>query len=239
MHTITRDADDSLTLDGDGAVVDWALEMLRFPDDAVLAERDPGTFDDALVTDLAAHVADLHADAEVIDDPAGAARLLDVVEGNLLSMGRFPQILDPARAELLTQRQRDEIAAAASLLDRRAVDGRVRLGHGDLHLGNIALLDGQLVPFDCLEFDPELATADVLYDLAFLLMDLWARGLRHGAAVVLNAYLDLRPEEENGLGLLPLLLSVRATVRAHVLAAAGDPAAANGYLDLALAVLER
>ena len=56
----------------------------------------------------------------------------------------------------------------------------MRRGHGDLHLGNIALIDGEPVPFDAIEFDPVIATGDVFYDLAFLLMDLIERGLDAG-----------------------------------------------------------
>ena len=54
--------------------------------------------------------------------------------------------------------------------------------HGDLHLGNIVLLDGAPVLFDCLEFDEALATIDTFYDLAFLLMDLLHRDLRRARA---------------------------------------------------------
>ncbi|MFT3901161.1 MAG: AAA family ATPase [Gordonia sp. (in: high G+C Gram-positive bacteria)] len=250
VHAITR-TDDGVELDGDGDVVDWVLEMKRFPDGALLADRaEAGELDDRLLAALADQAVALHTDAEISTDPAGADRILDVVVGNRESMARFGEVLDPVRADELTERQRGLIAAHAELLDRRAARGRVRHGHGDLHLANIALLDAAPgagersdsgpvpVPFDCLEFDPELATSDVLYDLAFLLMDLWARGLRHEANVVANAYLDSSPDDEDGFGLLPLLISVRATVRAHVLAAAEDVDESRSYLDLALAVLE-
>ncbi len=242
VHSFHCAPDGSVILDEDRAgraVDDYALEMRRFGDDALLAHHaDAGTLTDELLTRLAGRVADLHAVAQVSDDRAGAARLLDVVDGNLLSMGRFPDLLDPVRAAGLTATLRTQIAAAAPLLDHRARRGRVLLGHGDLHLGNIAVVDDEPTLFDCLEFDPELATADALYDLAFLLMDLWARGLHHEANLVLNAYLDRSPDDEDGLVLLPLMLSVRATVRAHVCAAQGEAAAAGRYLDLALALTD-
>jgi aminoglycoside phosphotransferase family enzyme/predicted kinase len=238
VHAITRTVD-GVELDGKGEVLDWALEMSRFPDDALLANyADDGRLDDALLTGLAGQAVAMHAGAEVSDDHHGAARLLDVVVGNRASMSRYPDILDPDRADRLTEQLTALIASQAALLDARATTGRVRHGHGDLHLSNIAVLDGTPVPFDCLEFDPELAIADVLYDLAFLLMDLWARGLRHEANVVVNAYLDASSDDENGFALLPVFLSVRATVRAHVLAAAGDVDEARAYLLLALSLLE-
>src|ERR1019366_6096118 len=87
--------------------------------------------------------------------------------------------------------------------------------HGDLHLANICLWQGRPTLFDCLEFDSELATTDVLYDLAFLLMDLWQRGLPHEDSVLFNRYCDMR-DESDGLAATPLFLSMRAAVRAHV-----------------------
>ena len=90
--------------------------------------------------------------------------------------------------------------------------------HGDLHLRNIVEIDGAPVLFDAIEFDDRLATIDVLYDLAFLLMDLGKRGLGPHANVVLNAYLDAEGSTGNlvGLATLPLFLSMRATIRAKV-----------------------
>ncbi|OJY61936.1 MAG: hypothetical protein BGP16_15500 [Sphingobium sp. 66-54] len=109
------------------------------------------------------------------------------------------------------------------------VCARLRHAHGDLHLANIAIIDDEPVLFDCLEFDSTLATTDVLYDLAFLLMDLWARGFQVQANLLLNRYLDVSPQDEPGIALMPLFLSIRATIRAHALAA---QAAASPDLDL-------
>ena len=79
-------------------------------------------------------------------------------------------------------------ACARFLLERGAA-GFIRRIHGDLHLGNIVLLDGRPVLFDAIEFSPLIASGDVLYDLAFLLMDLVERGLPPAANIVLNRYL--------------------------------------------------
>src|SRR5438552_4101898 len=108
-----------------------------------------------------------------------------------------------------------------ALILRRGERGLVRRGHGDLHLGNIALIDGRPVPFDAVEFDPLIAAGDVLYDLAFLLMDLVERGLEPIANLVLNRYLteSRRIEDLDALAALPLFLSLRAAIRAKVTAA--------------------
>ena len=120
--------------------------------------------------------------------------------------------------------------------------------HGDLHLRNICLFDGEPTLFDCLEFSDAMATIDVLYDLAFLLMDLWHRDLRNEANLVLNRYLD-EADESDGLPLVPFFMALRAAVRAHVTATAAEEASdeeaaaarrreAQAYFDLALALLE-
>ena len=77
----------------------------------------------------------------------------------------------------MTKASRGAFDAPPSAVARRAArQGLVRRGHGDLHLGNIALIEGRPVPFDAIEFDPLIAAGDVLYDLAFLLMDLRGAG---------------------------------------------------------------
>jgi aminoglycoside phosphotransferase family enzyme len=131
-----------------------------------------------------------------------------------------------------------------SLLRRRGRAGLVRRGHGDLHLGNIVLIGGKPVAFDAIEFDPLMATGDLLYDLAFVLMDLIDRGFDCAANVVLKRYLaeTHRIEDLDGLAALPLFLSLRAAIRAKVTAAKRDvdgadrraaTQAAQGYFRLA------
>ncbi len=145
----------------------------------------------------------------------------------------------------LGRSSRDALAALSPLLQARARGGYVRHCHGDLHLRNIVEIDGKPVLFDAIEFDDALATIDVLYDLAFLLMDLCKRGLLAHANSVLNAYLDKEGSSFNLLGLaaLPLFLSMRAMIRAKVellragKAAKGEAEAARlearAYVELA------
>ena len=106
------------------------------------------------------------------------------------------------------------------LLTERSERGLVRHCHGDMHCGNIIVERGEPKLFDAIEFSEKIATIDVLYDLAFLLMDLWSGGDRVSANTMLNRYLHLRRGEEDlsGLALLPLFLATRAGVRALVTA---------------------
>lgn len=247
LHPIRRDRDGKLAIDGEGEVADWLLEMRRFPDDALFDGRaERGLLDPPLLTRLADRIAAFHASAAVARTDRAAARFRAVIEGTLSSMRAYPGLLDPGQVHALEEAWRHALQAQAPLLDARGLAGRVRHGHGDLHLANIALIEGEPVPFDCLEFSAELATVDVLYDLAFLLMDLWRRNLRLEANIVFNRYLDLSAADESGLAPLPLFLSVRAAIRAHVLAARAslaekpDPAtreAVRAYADLAQTLL--
>jgi hypothetical protein len=120
-------------------------------------------------------------------------------------------------------------------LVERGRKGLVRRIHGDLHLGNIVLLEGRPVLFDAIEFSPLIASGDVLYDLAFLLMDLIERGLRPAANVVLNRYLLAtgRAEDFDGLATLPFYLSMRAAIRAKVTAARLRSSTADKKDDIA------
>jgi aminoglycoside phosphotransferase family enzyme/predicted kinase len=246
---ITRAADGRLALGGAGEPVEWLLEMARFPDEAELdrvAAR--GELHLGLIEALAAEIFRFHATAEIRRDKGGHAAMRAVVQGNADDLASLtPAVLDPAAVQALALTTDRELAARAGLLDRRRAAGLVRHCHGDLHLANIVLLERGPVLFDCLEFDEELACIDVLYDLAFLVMDLVERRLPAQAHGLIQAYHDLAPDDA-GLALLPLFLSVRAAIRAKVAGfnagvLAGEERtakvrAAGGYLALARRALE-
>src|SRR5262249_44902158 len=154
-----------------------------------------------------------------------------LIEENLLNLRRHAALgLSAEAAARLTDALRAALGRCAGILDRRRSAARVRQCHGDLHLGNICLLDGQPTMFDAIEFSPAIANIDVLYDLAFLLMDLLHRGLEDFAATVCNRYLDWTGEDD-GLLALPVFLVLRALIRAHVRADAGRPEEGRSYLD--------
>jgi len=240
VHAITR-GDAGLALDGLGPAVDWLLEMTRFPDGALLSERATrGDLDPTILMTLAERIQRFHGMATIVLGPGAARRFAKVVAGNAEAAAHYPAYLDPMRSAALNTRLKALTEKLAPQLEARGLRGHVRRCHGDLHLANIAMLDGAPTPFDCLEFDEALATTDVLYDLAFLLMDLWARGLRCETNLVINRYLDLAAAEEDAFELLPLFMAVRAQIRAHVAAAqasladqAGGHAEAGRYLALA------
>jgi uncharacterized protein len=240
---------DRLALAGSGEPVEWLLEMARF-DQEVLLDRVAarGELTPAIVDDLAEEIAAFHAKAAVRSAYGGHAGMREVIEGNAEDFAALPEaIFGVERIARLTARCRDELARRRDLLEQRRRSGKVRHCHGDLHLGNIVLLDGRPVLFDCLEFDEALASTDTLYDLAFLLMDLLHQGLGALAQRLLHGYLDAT-WDDGGVALLPLFLACRAAIRAKVLglgaaksadgAPAGEVAEARDYLERALAYLD-
>jgi aminoglycoside phosphotransferase family enzyme/predicted kinase len=217
VRTITREADGRLAFDGGGEIVDAVVEMVRF-DEAGLFDRlaARGDLTPALLTELSGEIARFHAEAEISRAVGGAANMasvLDINERALATTSVFPA----ASVARFDAAFRASLERHAALLDARGRVGKIRRCHGDLHLRNICLFEGRPLLFDCLEFDEAMATTDVLYDLAFLLMDLWHRGCRAEANLVLNRYLDAA-DETDGLPLLPFFMAVRAAVRAHVTA---------------------
>ena len=250
VTAITREPDGGLALDGDGEPVEWAVEMLRFDENQtldVLAAR--AQIDLELADAVARAVAAAHARAPLADAEQWIAALPGFIDQNEAELREDPDLFPPDQAERLANASRAVLVRLRPLLHRRGELGLVRRGHGDLHLGNIALIGGKPVPFDAIEFDPLIAAGDVLYDLAFLLMDLVERGLGAAANVVLNRYLTetSRAEDLDALAALPLFLSMRAAIRAKVSAARrefSDPAdrgrlaeAARTYFNLALALI--
>ena len=213
VHRITR-MGEGLAMDGDGELVDAVVEMRRFPAGCLLEDvARRGGLSREILTRLAHALARLHRDAPAVQGQ-GAARMAGVLAINARAFAQTGLIQEPVGRDLPAL-SHAELARHVTLLDYRARAGKIRRGHGDLTLRNICLIDGEPVLFDCLEFDDELATTDVLYDLAFLLMDLWHRGLQDAANWLMNRYLD-ELDESDGLVLLPFFMAVRAMVRAHV-----------------------
>jgi uncharacterized protein len=225
---ITREEGGRLTLDGGGPAVEWALEMRRFDENATLDRlAQAGKIDAALADALGRAVAALHAGAKPVAPEPWIAALTDYIEQNDAAFRDMAELFPAAEAETVARRSRAAHSRIRALLRERGQRGLVRHLHGDLHLGNIVLLGGRPVPFDAIEFSPLIASGDVLYDLAFLLMDLVERGLNPAANRVLNRYLaeTKRAEDLDALATLPLFLSLRAAIRAKVTAARIDHAA--------------
>jgi aminoglycoside phosphotransferase family enzyme/predicted kinase len=241
---ITRD-ESGLEIDGRGEIVEWAVEMARFDERQTLdhlAARGEITAD--LGEALAKIMLASHTGAPVSDGASWLQSIAGLIDHNT---ARFRTVAALARADVerlhdTSHRQMDK---HFSLMQQRAAAGLVRRSHGDAHLGNIVLIDQKPVLFDAIEFDPVIATIDVLYDLAFPLMDLIHFGEASAANRLFNFYLRATWQENaDALLLLPLFLSIRAAIRAHVLFTRHEQSPdsavatqARGYFDLALLLI--
>jgi aminoglycoside phosphotransferase family enzyme/predicted kinase len=203
---------------GKGNVIEWAVEMARFDEKQTfdhLAARSEITPD--LAEPLAEAIATSHHSAPVSDGETWLASLPGIIERNTVAFRGQPAFAK-IDVEHLHTLSCDLLARSQPLLKQRAAARMVRRCHGDAHLGNIVLIDGKPRLFDAIEFDPVIATTDVLYDLAFPLMDLLHFGNRAAANRLMNFYLQATWQQNAGaLSLLPLFLSIRAAIRANVL----------------------
>jgi len=240
VRIITREAGGGFAWEGAGEVVEYALEMRRFDDSKVLS-NDPGGIDGEMADALGRTIAGFHAEAP-LRPQGGWSALAFTVGSNAHLLRDLTDRLDHHRVELMIAMTAAELARQKPLLEARRDSGFARRCHGDLHLANILVENGKPVLFDCIEFNDLLSDLDVQYDLAFLLMDLDFRGRRDAAVRVLSAYLDQAARHFpaqlwEGLAALPLMLSVRAGVRAHVSAHSGDLAMSRAYVEAAIAHL--
>ena len=219
---ITRAPDGAPELDGAGTPIEWAVEMRRFDADGTLDRlAEAGRIDAALADALGRAVAAAHTAAPAVAAEPWIGALGDYVEQTDAAFRALPELFPRGEVEALTQASRAALVRIRPLLLERGKHNLIRRGHGDLHLGNVVMIDGAPVLFDAIEFDPLVASGDVLYDLAFLLMDLTERGIEPTANIVLNRYLaeTRRAEDLDALAALPLFMSMRAAIRAKVTAA--------------------
>lgn len=234
VKPIMRVADDKLALGGNGDVVEWALEMNRFDetktlDHVVLA----GLFDDPAADQLGCIVANMHRKAELANAETWFAALARFIAQNTAALKERSPLFEQSEVEAFDRQCHDRLLAAMPVLRARAQRNLVRRCHGDLHLANIVMVGGTPLPFDAIEFDDTVASGDVMYDLAFLLMDMIKFGAGHAATIVLNRYLIETAGNDDGLATLPLFMAVRAAIRAQVTAAKIERAATDERADIA------
>lgn len=245
---ITEEPDGSVKVDGHGRPIEYAVDMARFDESRTLDHlAKAGPFDAGLASAIADAISASHAAAIPTDSKAWVSSIPALVDGNSNGL-RNGNHFQAAEIEQLAQASHEAFLRVRALLEERGRQGFVRRCHGDLHLANIVLIEQQPVLFDAIEFDAQIATVDVLYDLAFTLTDLLRHDQPLAANIVLNRYLAATPPENLGaLSTLPLFMSIRAAIRAHVALArlkpphsdnAGTLEEARRYFDLARALIQ-
>jgi aminoglycoside phosphotransferase family enzyme/predicted kinase len=216
---ITGDVDRP-EIDGSGPVLDYAVKMREFPQEALLSHAlDRGELALEDIDTLAARVARFHGEVAVATpdgrygDPEDVLRAARANFDAIRPLAGSPR--ERAELDALEAWTSREYVALRPRLAARRDGGFVRECHGDLHLGNIARVDGEITVFDCIEFNDRMRWIDVMSEVAFTVMDLHHRGRSDLAHRFVNAYLELTGDYA-GVLLLPFHLVYRAMVRAKV-----------------------
>ncbi|MEO1038580.1 MAG: AAA family ATPase [Pseudomonadota bacterium] len=218
LSWVTRAAGGALAIDGTGERIEPLVRMRRFPAGALFSElARSDQLELKLAIPLARAVRASHEKAAPARAAASFDHLLAVLDGDVKTFTASSDVFAETGWARICAGIHEALTDCREILDARAHRGLVRRCHGDLHLDNIVLIDGEPVLFDALEFDEAFATTDIAYDLAFLLSDAVRLGQRGFANAVLNAYLARCPSEElDMLAVLPALCALRAMVRAKV-----------------------
>jgi aminoglycoside phosphotransferase family enzyme/predicted kinase len=222
-------AGDQYHLNGEGEAVEYAVQMRQFPQDALLSHLfEQGDLSEALVRQLAQAIARFHQQAETNDE----IRSYGTVEQVRQSIDENYDQTEAFIGGPQTQAQFDAtraytdrfFAEKADLLQQRMDQDWIRACHGDLHLNNICHWQDQLWLFDCIEFNKPFRFVDVMFDIAYLVMDFTAQGRSDLAAIFISEYVEQTGDWE-GLKVLPLYVSRQSYVRAKVTSfLLGDPA---------------
>jgi aminoglycoside phosphotransferase family enzyme/predicted kinase len=205
-----------------GPPIEYAVKIRRFPQSSLMSNLiGEGRITPEITLRLADVVAAFHDDRLTESAPktsvfatydamtAPARRNFSHIATLLEETGSRERVMALAKRESAAFKQR------RPFFDRRGIGGMVRELHGDMHLGNMALVDDEIVIFDCLEFNPTLRWIDTMSEVAFLVMDFYARERPDLGRLFLDRYLD-RTGDYAGVALLRRYLSYRALVRAKV-----------------------
>ena len=204
-------------IDGDGPVIDYAVQMRQFNKDHVLSQLSEDQLTDSRIDRLADDCAafDSHAQAVAPDSVYGAPHTVfaSLVE-NFEALANADDSIVDLVADI-RERAELEFGRLVHAMNERRLNGRVRECHGDLHLGNMFLENDEITIFDGIEFNPSFRWIDVASDIAFLIMDLEDRGYSRQARRFLNRWLE-QTGDYDALRVLPFYCAYRATVRAKV-----------------------
>lgn len=204
---------------GAGEPIEYAVKMRQFPQTALMDRLvRTGALSTGDIDALAARVAEFHERIATAprESPFGEPALVhEPVDANFEQLGSIDDAGTRARLAALREAAVRCWRTRVDDLAARKRDGFVRECHGDLHLGNIALVEGRIIIFDGIEFSEELRWIDVMSEIAFLLADIDHRKHAHFGWRFLDHYLE-RTGDYAGLRVLPYYRSYRAMVRAKV-----------------------
>lgn len=207
-------------LSNNGKVIEYAVQMKEFPQSLLISNyANEGLLTTNHIDSMANVIADFHSIAPSVAATSGFGSWHTITKwahenfhhlGQLIPEELLPDFYQPLKNWCLEQEE-----ALKPAIDFRHQSGSIRECHGDLHLGNMVLLDNQCTPFDCIEFNDELRWIDTMSEIAFVVMDLQARGYDEFAWRLLNRYLAVTGDY-SGLSVLAYYVVYRALVRAKV-----------------------
>ncbi|MDH3220380.1 MAG: AAA family ATPase [Gammaproteobacteria bacterium] len=214
-----RGSETSPRMHGDGEVIEYAIKMIEFPQRCLLSDfAARNELDSGIIDAIADRLSEIHAASARAQPDAGfgnAAQVAKWSDENLVHIaGAIPAQFLPNSYFSLKRWYRENPQLLAAV-DARKRDGFVRECHGDLHLGNMAMIDGRVTFFDCIEFNPELRWIDTVSEAAFVAMDLHARGYPACCWRFLNRYFA-NTGDYAATELLRYYFVYRALVRAKV-----------------------
>lgn len=207
-------------LDGQGPIIEYAIKMHQFNQNSLLSTlAKKKRLSQRMIKNIATQLAHFHQAAEIAngDSPYGTLpQILHPVNDNFSALLGMP-FSEPFYTLLqgIQQWTTAQSEIHSSLLNQRKQDGFIRACHGDVHLGNIALVNKSPIIFDCIEFNEDFRWIDTISDTSFLFMDLIHKGFRPLAFTYINQYLE-NSGDYKGLLLLPFYACYRAMVRAKV-----------------------
>lgn len=207
-------------INGDGDIIEYAVQMKQFDGSQLLshiAER--GELTAAIIDQLAELTANFHNNAKADTSSSQFGTPQEIhhwFQGNFAHIKPLIKHTSLLQQVLALEQWGERVLLNITpLMQQRKQQGFVRECHGDLHLGNITLIDGKVTPFDGIEFNPSLHWIDTISEIAFVVMDLQQRGFSQLAYRFLNRYLS-KSGDYQGMALLPYYLVYRALVRCKV-----------------------
>jgi uncharacterized protein len=209
--------------------VEYTLKMREFSQDSLfLSLLERGQITERLMEELGREVAKFHSTTisnNYIRKFGEVSQIREAIDNNYLISQKY---IGGPQTQIQYQETKNYtdlfFEQNQELFDSRIANNKIRECHGDLHLRNIALWQDKILLFDCIEFNESFRFVDVMYDVAFTVMDLESRGHQELGNTFLNTYIEQTGDWE-GLQLLPLYLSRQAYVRAKVTSLMLDDAA--------------
>jgi aminoglycoside phosphotransferase family enzyme/predicted kinase len=207
-----------------GKIIDYCVLMKRLPEDGMLDRMVANnTVTETVIDRVVTRLCEFHAKAPRGPEIAKWGSLDEIRhnwEENFNQTEPFiGRTISNSAYDAIRSWVSEEIGAKADLFGRRAREGRIVDGHGDLRCESVCVTgphNGAICIYDCIEFNDRFRCGDVASEVAFLAMDLEARGRPDLGYFFTEAY-QRQTSDQDLFALLPFYRCYRAYVRGKVL----------------------